>query len=232
MAFPNPAAEKLENERVVSLKPWERRPGESEQAFAAFQMYMTCRQEQLGGCSETARRLGKHVSGVNRWCSMHSWIERYRLYENHQLAQKEAEQQRALRQTAELWAARRIDVRETGFDLGQKMMDRARHLLNLPVYEKEVKKTVIAEHAGQVIETLTILNFNQHPRDARMFAESASRLMRLAADMATDNINVIASDIDLEAMTDEELDAYADKLLAVKRLPSGDVIDVTPKKTP
>jgi hypothetical protein len=50
--------------------------------------------------------------------------------------------------------------------------------------------------------------------------------------MATDNINVIASDIDLEAMTDEELDAYADKLLAVKRLPSGDVIDVTPKKTP
>lgn len=210
--------------RVVSpTRVWERQPGESPQAYDAFSLYMTVKEERLGGTQEVANRSRKSRALIHRWSSRWKWVERYRAYENNQLLLTERAQQTALREGARLWASRRIDTREKGFELGMKLLERARLLLDLPVYEREVRETKLIN--DQIVETLTVLNFQQHPRDARMLAETGLKLMRLSADMSTENLGVLNADVDLDSMTDEELDSYADKLLEIKQktLSNGEV---------
>lgn len=198
-------------------RSWERQQGESDKAFTAWCIYQACREELSEGIAEVARRLHISAGAVYKWARKYDWVERYRAYENHMLLIREREQQTALRANAREWAKRRIDVRETGFSVGEKMIGRAKELLDLPVHEREVKEYVTAEYVGQVIEKTVILNFQQHPRDARLFADTGLKLMRLSADMSTENIGMLSKDVNLDQMTDEELDQYADKLLEIRQ---------------
>lgn len=58
-------------------EPWERRPRETEPAWAAFQTY-----RDLGpgrrSTAEVARQSGKHKSLIDRWCKRWAWVARCR----------------------------------------------------------------------------------------------------------------------------------------------------------
>lgn len=203
---------------ITTNRIWERQRGETDKAFIGWTIYQTVREENLGGLKVVADQLQTSYQNVYKWAAKWDWVERYRAYENHMLLIKEREQQTALRSNAREWAKRRIDVRESGFKVGHRMIARAQELLDLPVHDREIKETVLVtqDMVGEEIETSVVLNFQQHPRDARMFADTGLKLMRLSADMSTENIGMLSKDVNLDAMTDEELDDYANKLLEIR----------------
>lgn len=198
---------------------WERQPKESPEAYEAWQVYIAVKSGNSGGIREVARRLGKSGTLISKWSVRWNWLERYRAYENNELLTLEAEKQRALRKETEKWAERRVGIRERGFELGEALIVRAKNLLALPVFETKVEKTVTAE-SGEVIDTVTVLNFQQHPRDARLMAETGVKLLRLSADMSTENLGVPV-DVDLESMSDEDLEAYIDKMQEMRKISLG-----------
>lgn len=192
-------------------------PRDSVESYEAFRLYIDFKDKQKGGINEVAKHLHKSPALINRWSQRHGWIKRYKLYQNQVLMMQEREQRRALRIRATEWANRRINIREEGFEVGRMLVERGRLLLALPVTEKEVRG-VVTTASGEVIETLTILNFQQHPRDAKPFIEAGIKLMRMSADMSTENIAVLDADVDLDNMSDEELESYATRLTEIRQL--------------
>ncbi len=72
----------------TELKSWERMPGESETAYAAFLSYleMKPRRSFVGA----ARLVGKHESLIRRWAERHRWRERAWAWDVHQSRQDES----------------------------------------------------------------------------------------------------------------------------------------------
>lgn len=206
-------------EMSAALKAWERQPAESPQAFEAFQAYLRVKEEKAGGQREVARRLGKSNALMDKWSKRNRWVDRHRAYENYQLMLQEREQTIALREQARQWAARRVDIREHGFGVGEALLKRANALLSLPMWDKIVRDKIVLED-GREIETRTELVFHQHPRDARLLAETGLKLMRLSADMSTENFGLPEA-VDWETLPDEEVDAYITRLLELRTLALG-----------
>lgn len=118
---------------------------------------------------------------------------------------------------ARKWASRRIDLREDGFEVGKLLIDRGKQLLSLPIAKKRIEKTI--EVNGQQIETVTYLEFREHPRDGMNYIKEGVKLQRLSADMSTENLNLKPEDLDadLDSMTEEELLAYASKFEEIRQ---------------
>jgi len=78
-------------EPVPDPRPWLRRPGEGERAFAAFVVYrdMPCPTRSLRAAAEV---VGKDVTLLKRWSARHQWVSRVdalvRSLDARQLAQK------------------------------------------------------------------------------------------------------------------------------------------------
>lgn len=61
--------------------PWTRREDETTPAYEAFRAYLN-----MGGSRSTAnvaRELGKTKTVMDRWSSMHAWVERARAYDSY-----------------------------------------------------------------------------------------------------------------------------------------------------
>lgn len=201
---------------VAYARIWQQRTDESDIAYDAFKTYLAMKSENHSyPMTDIANACMKSSSMLWRWHKQYEWQNRLQAYQNNEMLILEREMRQHAKADAGLWYERKKIIRERGFELGNQLLDRAALLLKLPVSEKVIDKTI--EVAGQKVETHTTLNFNQHPRDARLFLETGVKLMRLSADMPTDHINLMPEDKDLDAMTDEELKAYADILEATRK---------------
>lgn len=187
-------------------------------------MYLTVKDEGGGSYLTVAKRLGKSGQLMQRWSARHNWVERHRAYENHKILLMEREKSIAIKKEAEKWAKRRVDIREVGYEIGQLMIERARNLMKLPVFET-VQEGFVTDSEGKRVATKTVFNFQQHPRDARLIAQTALQLMRLSADMSTENVNLLPVDMNFEGKSDEELEMIAEQLLEMRKkdLESGNV---------
>jgi hypothetical protein len=205
---------------VPNLSLLERQPKESTPAWEAYQVYLELQDspdpKASKGLREVGRRIGKSGSLIARWSVTWKWNERIRLVQSERALQIEREQTRAIRAQAKAWAKRKIETRDLGYDVGGKLVQRGQALLALPVYEKKVEKKYIAKFAGEEIDQIVVYNFQQHPRDAKPMIEAGMKLMRLSADMPTDNINLHSKDVDLDNMTEEEIEAYLEELERIR----------------
>lgn len=61
-------------------KPWERQPGESEQAYEAFALYRDLGPKRSN--QEVGIQLSKSRQLISRWKSNYNWDERVRAYDN------------------------------------------------------------------------------------------------------------------------------------------------------
>ena len=59
--------------------PWERRDGESTQAFEAFSIYRS--QGVKRSHAKVAKESGKNITLMSRWSSRHDWVDRVRAYD-------------------------------------------------------------------------------------------------------------------------------------------------------
>ena len=70
-------------------QPWERQPGESEQAFEAFKIYRDLGVRRSN--AEVCKQLSKSRQLISRWKSKYEWDDRVRAYDNDLEKQQHAE---------------------------------------------------------------------------------------------------------------------------------------------
>ncbi len=75
--------------------PFDRQPGESEQAFTAFRAYLDLGPNR--SLAAVGRQLGKSKALMERWSSQWSWVARVEAYTDHLFRQADLEQQRRAR---------------------------------------------------------------------------------------------------------------------------------------
>lgn len=75
--------------------PFDRQPGESEQAFTAFRTYLDLGPRR--SLATVGRELGKSKAMMERWSSRWSWVARVEAYTDHLFRQADLEQQRQVR---------------------------------------------------------------------------------------------------------------------------------------
>ena len=80
-------------------KPWERQPGESAQAYEAFDAYPKMGVER--SCRKVAQALSKSDTIIRRWSSAWKWQERCRAYDNELKRQELIQAQKAVKQMQE-----------------------------------------------------------------------------------------------------------------------------------
>lgn len=214
---------------VIDLNPtrflWQQQVGETTKAFECFSIWLKANQYGEISVAACAKKHGKTPQYFNQLAKNHNWRLRLKAWKNHALALEERERRNAAREQAREWARRRIDVRETGFNVGVQMLERARALLALPVAQKQIVKAAvdpvtnepILDSQGNPVAQSIVYEFQQHPRDARLFAETGIRLARLSADMSTENLALVPEDVNFDAMSDAELEEYASRLSEIRK---------------
>ena len=88
----------------MKTQPWERQPGESEPAFAAFTVYRDMAEKR--SLREVGRQLGKSRALIERWSSKWNWQERVRAYDNDLQKQQHVQ---AIKNSKKM-AERHIDI--------------------------------------------------------------------------------------------------------------------------
>lgn len=152
---------------------WDRQPGESARAFAAFCVY---RDDGAGrSLRATVDKTGTKLTQIGAWSRRHGWVSRVEAYDAHMARLEQAAREQALEAEARKWAERRLQQREREWETAAALHERAVQMLAHPMTrtKSEDGKSVIVP-AGWWM------------RDIPAFVDLASKLARLASEMETD----------------------------------------------
>ena len=106
---------------------WERKKGESSEAYAAFKLYY-----QMGAkrsCSKVAQSLLKSRVLITGWCSKWNWVERARAYDNELARQEFAEACNAVKKMNEQQA-------QIGLLIQKKALEALKEMKSKELYPK------------------------------------------------------------------------------------------------
>lgn len=106
---------------------WERKKGESSEAYAAFKLYY-----QMGdkrSCSKVAQSLLKSRVLITGWCSKWDWVERARAYDNELARQEFAEACNAIKKMNEQQA-------QIGLLIQKKALEALKEMKSKELYPK------------------------------------------------------------------------------------------------
>lgn len=146
---------------------YEQQPGESNKAFAAFQMYLS-----LGGkrtSHEVGRKLSKSWQLCERWSFKHHWVERASAYDASLAAAEHEAALATARMNGIDFAKRREQIMAEEWEMHGKCIAAAKKALDAFLAREKVWANL---------------------SDISRVLEVASKLGRLAAGMATDKTEV------------------------------------------
>lgn len=106
---------------------WERKKGESSEAYAAFKIYY-----QMGdkrSCVKVAKNLGRSTTLITGWCSKWNWVERARAYDNELARQEFAEACNAVKKMNEQQA-------QIGLLIQKKALEALKEMKSKELYPK------------------------------------------------------------------------------------------------
>lgn len=106
---------------------WERKKGESSEAYTAFKLYY-----QMGSkrsCSKVAQSLLKSRVLITGWCSKWDWVERARAYDNELARQEFAEACNAIKKMNEQQA-------QIGLLIQKKALEALKEMKSKELYPK------------------------------------------------------------------------------------------------
>lgn len=175
---------------------WERQPGESERAYAAFKVWLemgaTNREFVQAYRQFTSKGSAKQASGFfNGWVKRWNWQARALEYDRWVFRQqKEAELAATIAERAK-WAKRRAEVADEEWDLSLSLRKKAREMLNFPLATQTVTNERQGEDGRTVLQEITIEPTGWRMRDVASYLAMADKLMRLATDQATERIETI-----------------------------------------
>lgn len=91
-------------------KPWDRRPGESRQAYEAFRTYLALGHDR--SIFKVAHDLNKSRQLITRWCSECGWVDRCAAHDTHLNAIEMGRREKVRAEMAERWERRRQETIE------------------------------------------------------------------------------------------------------------------------
>jgi len=144
----------------MAEKTWLRQTTESAKAYEAAREYF-----ELGAnrsLEAVHKKFSKSARLIARWSTNHDWVERAKAYDAYQLELQEKAREKAAQAEAEKWEKRRAEQREVEWNISRGLLTRAGQILSQPLNNARYS------HA-----------------DAARIADVATKLARLAAEMAT-----------------------------------------------
>ena len=176
------------------LNPWDRQPGESTQAYAAFCRYRDGGKDRsidAAWRTATGQQQGnKRATGRwTNWSFMHDWTTRAAAYDAHMAAVEQASREAALAERAALWVERQLEQREREWQAARALFDRAEQMLAFPLTVTETTQ----REDGATVTVVTPARWTF--RDVATYFETAAKLARLAADMHTQTVGVRIDDV-------------------------------------
>ena len=129
---------------VDELRPiWERTPRESAKAHEAARVYFELRASR--SLAAVGRRLGKHVSQMERWSKRYDWISRAAAFDQYLDSEERKQFEREELAHSQKWRQRAAEQAEREYQLGQKLVSKAEKMLDLPLTRTimEDGKTVV-----------------------------------------------------------------------------------------
>jgi hypothetical protein len=168
-------------------QPWERQPYESQADFAIFQLYLE--QDAPRSVNEAYRKWLSQKGDVKARLAPGSW----RNLANGKKRNGGAEIPGAMTWTAralawddhvadlerQKWIKRRLEIKEQEWEVGSKLLQRGREMLQFPIVTAESQdgRTIIMPAGWKL-------------KDIPQVVSTGSKLSRLAADMVTDSIEL------------------------------------------
>ncbi len=138
---------------------WDRQPGESAKAYAAFVEYLRLGVQRSQ--EQAAVNLRKSVGTLRRWAEGFGWVERAAEYDGFVAAQEREMALVVTRERAVVWAKRQEELKEAEHAMALRCLAKAEELLN---------RTDVRWSGGDIAKLLDV----------------ASKLGRLSTGMATD----------------------------------------------
>ncbi len=184
--------------------------GESRQAFHGFEHY-----RDLGSARSLVAAYNDHLircrgrqCGAKRapgswseWSINWRWVERAEAWDRHLDSVRRAEMEAAERAEVEKWASIRREIREKEVALGRALIAKAEEMLKHPItVERRITEQTVAADGHTIVQYITIVeparwNFSTIGK----YAEFASKLIRLAAEMETDRTKIDVAMVKAEA---------------------------------
>jgi hypothetical protein len=188
-------------------------PRTIDQAYAVYKVQRGGEQVAKGHRAPgffSAWAAGKDSKGKVTHPSAVSWIMRANAWDDH-LASLDR-QQEAIR-----WLERRQQLREDEWEIGTQLVERTRRMLQFPLTvierSEDGKVTVVMPAAWK-------------GSDIPRMAESASKMRRLAADLATDQVQVNDWRVDARAAGIEDPEALLQQVVTSLVAKQIEIIDV------
>lgn len=194
------------------MRAFEREPGESGKAFAAFEVYRSL------GPGRSLRTVAEHVYGtrwktgkrtVEKWSSRFDWVDRVAAFNarDAMIAREAVEEH--LRSKASELAARRAALVEKNLEVSERAAEQALLMLRWPLVEK-----IVGEEDGQTILAIP----------AKWTKSNVKQMFEIAVAGGTGSFpnpdeDNLESEWDFSDMTDEEIKDYIrlSEKLKVKR---------------
>lgn len=98
---------------------WERQPGETTQAFEAFELYCELGEER--SIRKVGQKSGKNDSLISRWSSRWNWVNRARDYDNEKKRQELQAEKKAYRAMRDRQLGIAIQFQKKAFDALQNL---------------------------------------------------------------------------------------------------------------
>lgn len=199
----------------------EQLPEESSKAYAAavvyFEMGAQRSQEAVG------RKLAKSRTLISRWAAKYQWVERASRYDEHLAHVQHRARERAETVESKKWAKRRSEQREEEYQTAQKLLAKAKQMLEIPLFT--VTRTE-EEKNGRVMITTVIKPALWRMSDALRFIETATKLARSWNGSATEFPQprqagkASLHDHQTEEITEEELKSIINREARANCVPS------------
>lgn len=179
--------------RKKEPQPWERQPREGSAAFAAFQKFLELGPDR--NWRQVAQELDAKESRIKTLFGAWKWKDRAIAWEDFLSEINRKREVKVLERHAARWDQRRVNLREEEFDIAEKLLSKARQILELGMIERvESDIVTIQTSDGEITVPTTIIYrpVKVTIKDAATMASTASQLMRISAEMETsrDTVNI------------------------------------------
>ena len=179
-----------------SIKPWERQPGESPEAYRGFQAYLN-----QPPAERNIREVYRQVYGrptatqapgyFSTWVTRHRWRARAQEWDNEQARVEHQARLKVIAENAAKWERRRQQIAEDDFNDAQRLRERTREIMALPVVAQTLTSSEETPDGRTIINNFHVEPLRVRAADAATMLKLASERQRLAAQMATEIVETV-----------------------------------------
>lgn len=180
----------------TKVNPWDRQPDESAQAYRGFQTYLNQPPTERNIAAAYRQIYGRPAASqpagfFAAWAGKYQWRARAREWDSRQASIEHEAKLKVIASEARKWEKRRQQIEEDDFMDAQRLRQRARDIMALPITQQTLTDTQQSPDGRTIINNYHVEPIKVRAADAGVLLKLASERQRLAAEMATQIIETI-----------------------------------------